>query len=488
MNRSRRCAVTATLLLLATGTSRLAAQERAQTFQGEIQVREVGLVVEPPEGGVFQPKDLLVFEDGAPRQVIKTEPLRPEGKTRPWSLVLYVDRVLAAPETVHDAALALSRQARGLTGLGAVEVAVADPEPRLELAATTDAGTLSDTLGALAERVRRERRSKPDKAPDAATLRRQLDRLVAFLAGRPASGARALFLVADGFVPPAGEADLLSAPEAIAAAPPGTATAALRETSRALASAGWVTFAVPYRETPEQREREELTAMERIRVQAGGSEHTNSAPPVIPMAPPRRPLQHESVSAVFTRPDAAPLMALVQPTAGTLLGVEEQIRPAIDDLAARWRVWYQAPESLDGKLRLVEARLPSARTALRSPRWARSTEPEGLAAARARLLAGGAAAAGGTLSLQANLQGHTLHLRLAAAGAGSAGPVRLTVAWDNRSEVRQVVVPEVSLEKGWEQQLELQPVQGARRIGVVVNDLAHDRWGGAALEAPGASR
>jgi hypothetical protein len=486
MRRYHRAAIPAAVLLL-TAAGPSAAQQGSPTFKSEIQVREVGLVVQPPEGGTFQPKDLLVFEDGTPRQVLKTEPLRPEGGARPWSLVVYVDRVLAAPDTVRDATLALARQARELTRLGGVEVAVADPEPRLELAATTDAGTLSDTLGVIAEGVRKERRGKPaaaPKGPDTATLRRQLDRLVTYLASRSAPGARALFLVTDGFVPPPGEADLLSVPDSTEPAPPGTAAAALRETSRSLAASGWVTFAVPWRETPEQRKRREYSDMERIRVQSGGSEHDNSAPPVIPMAPPRGPLTHESVAAVFTRPESAPLMALVQPTSGTILGVEEQIRPAIEGLAQRWRVWYQSPESLDGKPRLVEARLPSARTPLRSPRWARATEPAGLAAARARLLAGGAPSGGGTLKVEAIPEGNTLHVRVSPAGASPTGPVRLTLAWDNRSEARQVVLPETDLEKGWQHDLDLQAVPGAKKLAVVVEDLAHGRWGGAAIDAP----
>jgi hypothetical protein len=105
-------------------------------------------------------------------------------------------------------------------------------------------------------------------------------------------------------------------------------------------------------------------------MQGGGSEHTNSAPPVIQMRNAGRgPLRHTSVAEVLTAPESAPLMALVQPTAGTVLGVDEQLRPAIDGLARRWRVWYQAPEAADGKLRPVEVRLPGAAAPLRGPRW-----------------------------------------------------------------------------------------------------------------------
>ena len=380
----RRSALAALLLLVASGppfdqtfsqtlSQTQGSPDKPQTFQGEIQVREIGLVVEPPASGPFKPADLLVFEAGAPRQVLKAEPLRPENGSRPWHIVLYFDRTLAGKDTTRGAALALARQAGRLTGLGTVEVAVADPEPRVEIAAMVDAAALSDTLSGIAEQARKSASPPRAAAPSPAALRRQLGRLTTFLAGRSSSagsGARALFLVVDGFMPPPGEADLISAADTGDPAPPGTATASLRETSRTLAAGGWITFAVPFRDTAPSREQRALNDMERIRMQGGGSDHTNSAPPVIQMrGSGRGTLRHTSVAEVLTEPESAPLLALVQPTAGTVLGVDEQLRPAIDGLARRWRVWYQAPESAEGKLQPVEVRLPGSATPLRCPRW-----------------------------------------------------------------------------------------------------------------------
>jgi len=54
-----------------------------------------------------------------------------------------------------------------------------------------------------------------------------------------------------------------------------------------------------------------------------------------------------------------------------VLGVEAQLASLIDGLARRWLVWYQAPETRDGKLRALEVRLPGAGEPLRSPRWIR---------------------------------------------------------------------------------------------------------------------
>lgn len=385
MERFRRVLAASFLLCLLPG-GRLPAQppspappeSQPETFEGEIEVREIGVVVESPEETPLRsvrPEDILVFEDGQPRQVVKAEPLRPESGA--WSLVLYFDRELARPQTVHDAALVLSRQARRMTDLGAVEIVVANPEPDVRLSPTRDAGSLSNLLGEIAAQARKEiRPSRTETSPAApapALLQRQLDRLSAFLGERRGGGARALFLVADGFVPPPGEAALLKTEDPGAPVPPGTLAAALRDSSRLLAGDGWITFAGPLRDSSEERERRQMGDMERIRVQAGGSKHTAGTPPVIQMPPPDRGARgDERVADVFSRPDFAAWNALSQPTSGTVMGVEAQLASLIDGLSRRWRVWYRAPEAADGKLRALEVRLPSRGEPLRSPRWVRS--------------------------------------------------------------------------------------------------------------------
>ena len=382
MNRPRLTLTASLFLLLSTP---LAAQapnpDQTQTFEGEIEVREIGVVVDPPDGkriGSLSPADILVFEDGAPRQVIKTEPLRPGSGPSPWRIVLYFDRVLARPQTVHDAALAFSRQAGDLTGLGPVEVVTAHPKPGVELAATQDARSLSAILGGIAALAAKDvhpaRKEPQPAAPDPAVLRQQLDQLTAFLGSRPGGAARALFLVADGFVPTPGEAAFLTQQDPGAPVPPGTLAAVLRDSSRALAASGWVTFAGPLRDSTAERERRSMADMERIRVMGGGSDNTNGTPPVIQMPPADRGVRGDArVADVFSRPDSAPWLALTQPTAGTVLGVEAQLASLIDGLARRWLIWYQAPETADGKLRALEVRLPGAGEPLRSPRWVRSS-------------------------------------------------------------------------------------------------------------------
>lgn len=378
MERLRRALTASLLLFLLSG--HLVAQQPPETFEGEIEVREIGVIVEPPEEGSLRsvrPEDILVFEDGAPRQVVKAEPLRPESGS--WRLVLYIDRELARPQTVHDAALVLSRQARRLTDLGAVEIVVANPDPDVRLTSTRDARSLSNVLGEIAAQARKEVRPSRTEtsaaAPSPDLLQRQLGRLSGFLGARPgAAGARALFLVADGFVPPPGETAFLNkAEDPGAQVPPGTLAAALRDSSRLLAADGWITFAGPLRDSSSERERRQMGDMERIRVQAGGSKHTAGTPPVIQMPPADRGARgDERVADVFSRPDFAAWKALSQPTSGTVMGVEAQLASLIDGLSRRWRIWYRAPEAADGKLRALEVRLPSAGEPLRGPHWVRS--------------------------------------------------------------------------------------------------------------------
>ncbi|HSN86233.1 MAG TPA: hypothetical protein VL025_05710, partial [Thermoanaerobaculia bacterium] len=66
----------------------------------------------------------------------------------------------------------------------------------------------------------------------------------------------------------------------------------------------------------------------------------------------------------------------------------------------------------------------------------------------------------------------------------AAGPVRITLAFDNGAEVRHVTLPVVGLGKAWEHKMEVQPPAGTRRIAVLIEDLVHGRWGGTAVVLP----
>lgn len=162
MKRSSRHFVRSVLgIALLASSSGALAQQPGDPRQGDFATREqvtaVDLVVEvqgdvgPLEprrlGARFDAGDFTVAEDGVPRQVVAVESPGPQAE--PARLVLYFDLPLAGPRGVRWAARALGERAAELVGLGEVELVVADPEPRIALAAGRDAEQLANALARL---------------------------------------------------------------------------------------------------------------------------------------------------------------------------------------------------------------------------------------------------------------------------------------------------------------------------------------------------
>jgi len=128
-----------------------AAQDEAREggFAGRERVTAVDLVIEATSAP--SPAGLEVAEDGQPRQVVSVERA---GEAEPWRLVVWFELPLAEPEGVRWAADALAERAAELVELGAVEVVVADPEPRTVLPPARDAEALARTLAAIAQDAR----------------------------------------------------------------------------------------------------------------------------------------------------------------------------------------------------------------------------------------------------------------------------------------------------------------------------------------------
>jgi hypothetical protein len=258
-NRTRSAALTAALLLLSGGLSPRggdaapAPPPPAQSFEESVEVREVELVIDLDgalsrlKKATLDPADLTVIEDGLVRPVTRVGPIA-EGRIRnpfgreeaiaapDWTVVVWIDRVLAGPDTAFYAALALAKRAAALTRLGPVEVVVADPAPHLILAPSREPRRVSEVLAGVAAQARREG-DRPAAFPDLRTsafsrlepdaLRRQCERLTTGLAAPRPGGPRLLLLAADGFLPGAAEESLVE------------------ETARRVAAAGWT--AVPLR-------------------------------------------------------------------------------------------------------------------------------------------------------------------------------------------------------------------------------------------------
>jgi hypothetical protein len=511
------------------------AEAKPESFAEKVLVREIEVVVELPDSlresrrRSLGPQDFEVLEDGHFRQVVKASAIA-AGEAGPWHLVLYFDRMLADADTVFFTANALAQQSVQLTGLGSVDLVIADPQPRVALAESRDPKALEQALVDLAAQAQRQRDAaspgqgaaaararKPGQAetqrqtqaqaqpgsrgrqeapprrgqatpgaPEPEVVRRQEDRLVALVAGRPGSGPRALVLVANGF-------DTSSSGDGADSA----AAAVAEEPARTLAAYGWVTIAAPMRRQELGIEHREMTDLERIRQSNAGREAPGSTlpPEILPQAAPDSRLKYEGVISLFVEPGSATLNAMVSATAGTVVGYPGQLAAALSGLAKRWDLFYLAPDPADGRPRPVEVRLSPGATALRAPVWRRSSTTDEVSAARLRqLLAGGADR--GTLALQARpaADRRSLQLTVGAFSTGDSfapGPYRLSLAFAGpgipRPAVQHRLLAGAGLtEKGWTETLKLDIPPGARRVGVAVEDLAHQIWGATAVDlAPG---
>jgi hypothetical protein len=495
------------------------APQEPETYRGEVTVREVGIVVEVPEAAQgfrldpVRPEDFIVLEGGRSRPVTRVEPVD-EADGGAWDVVVWIDRALAGPETAFASTLALANLSETLGRLGRVEVVMADPEPRLAQAGTGEAKLLRQVLADLAgeSRVERDRAagesaeaaaSRREGGVDAARLGRQLDRLVTWLAARPSSGPRVLVLVMEGLALPPEQVARLERGEAGAddAGVPGI----VGEAARALASYGWVTLLVPLQR---RLELEEVTASDghggerdRMRVLDVGSERSSSVPPVIPSRSGKpSSLRFKGAVEALVLPETAALRALARPTAGTVVGNEGQLGEALQRLNRRWRVWYSAPDSRDGAALPVEVRLPGFGENLRAPAFVRSSIPPEVGRARVRrLLAGDRVAGDLPLSASSRRAGQggagALEVRLevpAAAGAEPGGPARpgeLRLSWGfvppggGAPVVRQETIGREGFRReSWARTARLEVPPGARKVAVVLEDLALESWGGAVVE------
>jgi hypothetical protein len=517
----------------------LAAQKPAtrpiQTFTEQVEVREVELVVDLAgslsrlKKETLDPGDLIVIEDGLVRPVTRVGPIaegrirsllgRDEAIAQPdWTVVVWVDRVLAGPDTAFYASLALSQQAERLTGLGPVEVIVADPSPRSVLAPTREPQRVAQALTDLVAQAGRDR-DKPSGNPSqpdlraAATgtmeetaLQRQCERLVTGLTAPRPGGPRLLLLVADGFSLTPAEMNLLGDQEQALPSPPPAAgrAAALLDAARLLAAYGWVTVPLPLHGESPGILHQERSVIDKLRMNdQGGGKYGNSVPPVIaPKLPKSSPLQWEGVAEMQIQPGMAPLRSLVRETAGALAGFAAQLDPVLETIDGRWHLWFQAPDSRDGRLHSIQVRLRDGRV-LRARRWLRSATPEALTAARLHRFLGGESPAGGDLPLRIEAlrpaPGAPPELQLTLASTpGAFEPaqmtppqVRISLAFASPGDsvvIRHETVPGITdPAQGWSRTVAIPAAVDLGQLGqvaVVVEDLARERWTGALVRLP----
>ena len=362
-------------LAIAPAALTAAAQQPPKTFSGQLDIREREILVSLPTSlgkARLQPADFQVLVDGQPREVSRAERVSGAGAA-PWTILVYVDRVLAGPGTAFSSQVTLSDHARDLARLGSVEVAVAGPEPATVLAPTAEAGAIREKLAALADTSRLERdhaAAQKAEPPSDLQVRQQLDRLLVFLAAHHPAGPHILFLVADGIDLPAAQMGVLtgsSIPPADSAESPA---AAFVRVARQLAGQRWVVIPVAMHPGSPGSPVSPQSEIDLIQQSAATTSHTNGPPPVMPSNPRPSSLIYPGVISLSTEPRLAPLRALAETTAGTVIGYDVQLAPLFSELPRRWTIWVSEPETpADDHLHSLTVRLPGRKAEARAPLW-----------------------------------------------------------------------------------------------------------------------
>ena len=566
----RRAAVLAALLALISAPARSQQGTRDRPFIGTAQVTAVEVVisVEDRDGRLpedLRPEDFEVFEDGVAVPVVGVEVWRRgtvarraaeagaaprvETSAEPlwtWHTLIYFDQVLSSSRSIRRTAEALAAQAGRLTRLGTVEVVTANPLAERALAPTRSAALVEQTLTRLArETVGRDelrqlrrrlateqqqvdrRSSGGGEKPlnfrethvaaavfqESLLLRRQHDVLTAWLSQELHAGPRALVLVNDGYdlrphefyerLVHQGGIDRQVNAEIAAQG----AEADVRELSRALAASGWVAVGLGLGAL------DAGSALDAGMTGRGRSGSTDKYS------------QEDSIAfgpdALFVRP-IEPLRQVAIATGGDVLTGVDGLPAALAALEDKVRLTYQVARLPDGELRPLEVRARRPGLEVSAPRWAGSSAPEGVSAARARrLLAGGGdrgdlplvaavalepapddgeepASRSGKLQARVDLR----PLAESLAGAGPA-PVRVTVAASftaGEPFVRHDLVAGQDLAglDAWTYGLPVTLPGEVEKVSVVFEELTTGAWGGAlatlvegalpaAVEAAGAS-
>lgn len=341
------------------------------------------------------PADFTVLVDGEARPAVDIAPELP-----PWRVVVYVDRVLTGSRTLRGASGALAGQAGLLTTLGPVDVVVAEPEPRVVLAASREPSAVDDALSRLwlsaegrddVRHLRRRFLEQLEGTPEAGRaalaaegaeeevrlVRRQQERMTEWLVRREAGeGPRVLFLVSDGFdVDPAafyrreaGVPDLTPEPARNALERIGL------ETARTAAALGWTVLPVPVGDPG-------LPDLRRVRPRS-----TPQVPLGVTVPLGRRPKKEEPKvppPPMLQKPNE-PLGWMAEASGGVLLLQSVDVPAVLAGLRSRIWLTAEAPAAPDGRPRTVEVGIGRPEVAVRARRWEGGGVPLAVSADRVR--------------------------------------------------------------------------------------------------------
>ncbi|MFQ5527862.1 MAG: hypothetical protein ACE5GX_16590 [Thermoanaerobaculia bacterium] len=503
---------------------------RAQQFEDEVLVQEVALVVDFSNTESLRDLDelrateVVVLEDGQARKVTRLQPIASvlpaadeadvEGVTVcPWTVLIYVDAVLADPATIFEAALALGQQSESLTELGCVGIVKADPIPEVLVTSSRSPEYVEKILVDLATVARAERDrlpARPQPPPGeerrgASKVEAQWDRLLSFVAGRRSSGPKALFLISDGFALSTTDIEILSGRERLQDVRAGARPLAdmVADTAQTLASYGWLTIATPHvpgrSKPPETRDRFDIWRDEvEGRIKAGDRRSVINFFGRTQASRPTGDLDDRLYEA-YLLPDLAPLRALAAATSGEVVWSQLQLNATLENLGERRLLWFQTTEPHDGRIRRLQVRLLDTGTYVEAPWWKRSSTPDLVAESRLRRLLAGEPLSP-TLEVTAQvlpaLSGSggmrpqsELRVRVSPVAFGdrvSIGHVRISIGFADSTAIRSfqhLIDYEASpLGDPWTYTLPLETVEGTSRLAVGVEDLSLEEWGATIVE------
>jgi Ca-activated chloride channel homolog len=444
----------------------------------------------------LQAGDLTVVDGDQTRPVTELAPL-----SKPWRIVVYVDRVLTGSRTLRTAAGSLAERAAVLAALGPVEVVVAEPVPRVVLSATQDVRAIDEALSKLwlagdgrdDLRIVRQRfrDQKKDEGPPAdrvsealdeeeRLVRRQQDALSEWLLAQEGTGPRALLLVTDGFdVNP----EKFYRPDSTPAAGAGTAASAGEgalektglEAARTAAALGWTVFPLPMGDSslPDLRRVQPHSTPQ---VPLGGKI-------ILGRKKPEEAAKDQPPPAPELLAPQEPLKWMAMATGGELVVGPGSLSAALAHLRSRFWLRYQAIREVDGRPHAVEVRTSRSDLSVKSRRWDVEGVPEAVAASRAgRLLDGEEDGIG--LEISARIQSAEggrgmLDLRIESPEP-PAGPLRVTMAGPAGSGATHHILTAADV-AGTEPnvyRLAVSVPEGADAVGVVVEPVAGGPWGG----------
>lgn len=489
----------------------------------------------------LQPDEVQVLEDGMPTALLELTPGvgpvdRPgsdprsqqrgdelSGTWRPWRVVVYVSTELAGRFVLPELCRLAADEAERLTDLGAVDVVLADPRPRL----ITEAGSrpadvrlaletvAADAAGVTTvERIRNDfaREFRPGVGFDIkahaeqstprsfaararlaahrerSAIQGDLDRMVAWIQTQPPTTRGLLVWMTGGFdLNPADfYIPLMEQLDPMLANPLRTEYQALsldEDVARLVEVAlsyGWTVVPVNASRT---------SFVYSAEVDGTGKAQHHSGVGASTMDS-----QEQDFSQVA--PDF-PLRIVARGTGGEFVANDQQLERALDHAKAAYQLTYQVDRPADGRLHRVEVSCSRPEVRLRSRDYAASGSLRGVATTRAqRLLAGDVVQ--GTLAITAEVSnltrtdnGHRLgDLRVTAdltelspvlKGVG-LGQMRLTVAVEIEDAFPFVHHQEMDLD--WDETADvwffvtgISLPKKAIRMAVVAEELVSSSWG-----------